>query len=202
VSVFRHTLASQPDHSVTIVAIGGDTNLAGLLRSKPDQTSSLDGRALVARKVNRLVIEDGLFPNDGPPFTNEKLDPPATREIVNGTDWPTPIDWVDGYTGIGTRVGGALCGTVPPHNAMRIVYEAEFGCGPPGDGDWDGPTLLYAVMGADGMFSALGQGGAASINAAGGLSWRSDPQRPHDHYIHVKDQVTLNARINALLVAR
>jgi hypothetical protein len=202
VSVFRRTLASQPNHSVTIVAIGGDTNLAALLRSKPDQNSVLGGRALIARKVMRLVIEDGLFPNGAPPLTNEHLDPAATREIVSGTDWPTPIDWVDGYAGIETRVGGALCTTVPPNNPMRIVYEAEFGCAPPGDGDWDGPTLLYAVMGADGMFSELGQGGAAYINAAGGLSWRTDPHRPHDHYIHVSDQGALNARIDSLLAAR
>jgi hypothetical protein len=199
VPLFRTLLANQPDHSVTIVAIGAYTNLAGLLRSKAGQGSSLNGRALVAKKVKRLVIEDGLFPLGAPPLTNQKLDTASAREVVSGTNWPTPIAWVDGYTGIQTKVGGGLCTSVPPTNPMRIVYESRFGCGPPGDGDWDGPTLLYAVGGGQRMFSELGRGGAAFVNDQGGLSWRPDPARPHDVYVRVADQQALNQRIDALL---
>ena len=39
VGLYRHLLASQPNHSVTIVAIGAYTNLAGLLRSSSGQGS-------------------------------------------------------------------------------------------------------------------------------------------------------------------
>jgi hypothetical protein len=201
-SLYRRLLAEQPDHSVTIVAIGAYTNLAGLLRSKPGPGSSLDGRALVAMKVKRLVIEDGLFPGGAPPLTNQKLDTASAQEVVTGTDWPTAIAWVDGFTGIETKVGGSLCTTVPPNNPMRIVYESKFGCGPPGDGDWDGPTLLFAIGGTQGLFSELGRGGAAFINTEGGLSWRIDPNRPYDFYVHVVDQQALNQRINSLIAAK
>jgi len=202
VALYRQLLAGQPDHSVTIVAIGAYTNLAGLLRSKADHHSSLNGRAMIRAKVKRLVIEDGLFPNGAPPLTNQKLDLASAREVVNGTGWPTPIAWVDGYTGIQTKVGGTLCTTVPSSNPMRIVYMSRFGCGPPGDGDWDGPTLLYAVSGKQQFFTELGQGGAAFLNAAGGLSWRTDPGRPHDVYVHVANQQALKKRIDELLGAR
>jgi pyrimidine-specific ribonucleoside hydrolase len=202
VALYRRLLASQPDHSVTIVAIGAYTNLAGLLRSRADKYSSLGGRALIRTKVKRLVIEDGLFPGGAPALTNQMLDPASARAVVNGTDWPTPIAWVDGFDGIGTRVGGALCTTVPANNPMRIVYESKFGCGPPGDGDWDGPTVLYAIEGKQNLFSELGQGGAAYINTQGGLSWHTDPARPHDLYVHVVDQQALNQRINALIGAK
>ncbi len=202
VALYRRLLANQPDHSVTVVAIGAYTNLAGLLRSKSDQNSPLDGRALIGAKVKRLVVEDGLFPNGAPALTNQKLDPSSARAVVNGTDWPTPIAWVDGFDGIQTKVGGALCSTVPADNPMRIVYESRFGCGPPGDGDWDGPTLLYAIGGRQGLFSELGRGGAAYINSQGGLSWRTDPARPHDLYVHVADQSALNQRIDALIGAK
>jgi len=202
VTLYRRLLAKQPDHSVTIVAIGAYTNLAGLLRSKPDQHSSLSGRALIRAKVKRIVIEDGLFPNGAPALTNQKLDLASTRVVVNGTDWPTPIAWVDGFDGVQTKVGGALCTTVSSKNPMRIVYESRFGCGPPGDGDWDGPTLLYAIWGKQKLFSELGQGGAAYVNSQGGLSWRTDSARPHDLYVHVADQHALNQRINALIGAK
>jgi hypothetical protein len=199
VDLYRRLLAAQPDHSVTVVAIGGDTNLAGLLVSGPGQGSSLRGRALVASKVKRLVIEDGLFPAGGPPFTNELLDPAATRAVVASAGWPTTIAWVDGYTGINTKVGGTLCTSVPPTNPMRIVYAKLFKCGPPGDGDWDGPTMLYAAEGALGIFSELGQGGAAVINGQGGLSWGSGVDHPQEIYVHVANQVALNVRINLLI---
>ena len=199
VHLYRRLLAAQPDHSVTVVAIGGDTNLAGLLASGPGQGSSLRGRALVSAKVKRLVIEDGLFPMGGPPFTNERLDIAATRAIVASSGWPTAIAWVDGYTGINTKVGGTLCTSVPPRNPMRIVYTKLFNCGPPGDGDWDGPTMLYAVDGASGIFSVMGQGGAAVIDSQGGLSWGSGVGHPPEVYVHVANQVALNAKINSLI---
>jgi Inosine-uridine preferring nucleoside hydrolase len=197
--LYRHLLAVQPDHSVTIVAIGGDTNLAGLLRSRPGQGSSLPGRALVKAKVSKLVIEDGLFPSGGPPFTNERLDIAATHQLVGSQGWPTPIAWVDGLTGINTKVGGNLCTSVSPKNPMRIVYTTLFGCGPPGDGDWDGPTLLYAVGDTPGSFSELGQGGAAVINSQGGLTWGSGLDHPQEVYVHVANQAELNDRIDSLL---
>jgi hypothetical protein len=201
VSLYRHLLANQPDHSVTIVALGAYTNLAGLLGSKHGQGSSLGGRALVAAKVRRLVVEDGLFPGGAPvPFTNTKYDVASARVVVN--DWPTPIAWVDGSTGVYTKVGGMLCSTTPADNPMHIVYEALFGCGAPGDGDWDGPTMLYAIGGRQGVFSALGQGGAAVMNTQGGLSWGPGPHGAHELYVHVIDQPTLNQRIDELLAAR
>jgi hypothetical protein len=199
VSLYRRLLGSQPDHSVTIVSLGGYSNLAGLLASKPGQGSSLDGRALVAAKVKQLVIEDGLFPNGGPAFTNFKIDAASARAVIGGAGWPTPIAWVDGFTGIATKVGGSLCTTTPSNNPMRIVYETLFGCGPPKDGDWDGPTMLYAISAAQGIFSELGRGGAAVLDAQGGLGWKVHAARSDEIYVHVLDQQQLNTRIDAFL---
>ena len=200
-ALYRRILARQPDHSVTIVAIGSYANLASLLKSTPGEGSKLDGRKLISAKVKKTVIEDGIFPNTGASaLTNQALDLPAASEVLNG-DWPTPMAWVDGTTGVATKVGGTLCRSVAAKNPMRIVYEAEFGCGPPGDGDWDGPTLLYALQGPGDQFTELGQGGSAYINSKGGLSWRPDAARPHDVYVHVADQASLNHEIDSLLEA-
>src|SRR4029077_977495 len=130
VALYRRLLAPQPDHSVTIVSLGAYTNLAGLL-------GTAAGRALITKKVKRLVIMDGVFPAGYGPVTNQKLDLAAARVVVaggqGGGPWPTPISWVDGLDGIATRVGGTLCAKAPKKNPMRVVYEDLFGCGPVGD---------------------------------------------------------------------
>jgi hypothetical protein len=191
VTLYRRLLQRERDRSVTIVSLGGYTNLAELLRSS---------RPLIAAKVKRLVIMDGLFPNGAPAVTNQKIDLSAATAVVSG-DWPTPVAWVDGFGGINTKVGGTLCARAQPDHPMRIVYEALFRCEAPGDGNWDGPALLYAVGDIPHVFTELGQGGAAVINAQGGLSWRSPSARRDDVYVHVLDQQTLNRRIDELLVA-
>ena len=142
---------------------------------------------------------DGLFPVDGmPAFTNQKIDLAAATAVVGG-DWPVPIAWVDGSTGVATKVGTTLCTGTEPDHPMRIVYESLFACGPPTDGDWDAPTLLYAVGDVPDAFSEAGQGGAAVINPEGGLAWDDGSTRPDDLYVHVTDQAALNARIDQLL---
>jgi hypothetical protein len=168
------------------------------LASKRGHGSSLDGRALVATKVKRLVQMDGIFPGGGPAFTNQKIDLEAANAVVGGEGWPTPIAWVDGLGGIQTKVGGSLCTEAATH-PMRVVYEVLFACGPPGDGNWDAPTLLYAIGDLPGVFSEEGHGGAAVINPQGGLSWEIPSPRPADLYVHVVDQSTLNQRIDDLL---
>ena len=153
------------------------------------------------KKVDRLVIMDGVFPGSGAPaFTNQKIDLAAATAVVSG-DWPTPIAWVDGLGGIQTKVGATLCTAAEAEHPMRIIYDALFQCGPPGDGNWDAPTLLYAIGDLPGVFSEEGQGGAAVINEAGGLTWATPSDRQGDLYVHVLDQAALNARIDELLLA-
>ena len=202
VALYRRLLAKAPDHSVTIVSLGGYTNLAGLLASTPDRHSSRDGRTLITTKAKKLVIMDGLFPGGAPALTNQKIDLAAASAVVGGEGWPTPIAWVDGFGGISTKVGGTLCAAAAPHHPMRVVYEALFGCKPPGDGNWDAPALLYALGDGERVFTELGQGGAAVINKQGGLAWQTPSPRTRDVYVHVADQAALNSRIEQLLVAR
>jgi len=196
VEVLRRALRDRPDDSVTIVGIGAYTNLARLLQHDRD---------LVAAKVDRLVVMDGLFPAGGTALTNQELDADAAAIVVGEPGWPTPIAWVDGFVGIDTRVGSSLAEAVGPSHPMRIAYEALFGNGPPTDGNWDAPAVLYAAFGAGSWFTELGRGGAARLNEAGGLVWRvDDPYRHDDCYVHLADgaQDALNARIDELLVSR
>ncbi len=62
VKLYRKILATQPDHSVTIVTVGFLTNLSNLLNTKADAYSSLSGNELVKKKVKLLVCMAGKFP--------------------------------------------------------------------------------------------------------------------------------------------
>ncbi len=61
--LYRILLASQPDHSVSIVSVGFVTCLAQLLESQGDSYSPLSGVELVRRKVKCAYLMGGVFGN-------------------------------------------------------------------------------------------------------------------------------------------
>ena len=96
VSLLRKTLAAQPDGSVVMVQVGFSTNLARLLRSKPDAVSPLNGMELVKHKVRLLSVMAGkyngadgkLLAHPDPEF-NIVMDVPSAQFLF--ANWPTPI---------------------------------------------------------------------------------------------------------------
>ena len=99
VRVLRKTLAAEEDGSVVIAQVGFSTNLANLLRSKPDDHSPLAGKQLVEKKVRLLSIMAGAFRqivgDSGHLYTHKEYnvhkDVPSAQKLV--ADWPTPIVW-------------------------------------------------------------------------------------------------------------
>jgi hypothetical protein len=199
VALYRELLADQPDKSVTIISVGGYTNIAGLLASEPDDNSKLDGRALIKKKVKRLVQMDGLLPGGIFPVTNQEIDLEAATAVVEG-NWPTPIAWVDGVIGVRTRVGRELCTDTPDDHPMHVMFDILFQCGILRDGNWDAPTFLYAIGDISKAFDELGAGGAVVLNDKGGLKWAQKSKR-NDLYVHPKNQDRINERIDELLAA-
>jgi inosine-uridine nucleoside N-ribohydrolase len=121
-TVYRQTLAAQPDGSVTIITIGFLTNLAELLASGPDAHSPLSGADLVRQKVKELVTMGGKFPR-GPEF-NLALDPEATVQVIN--EWPTPILFSGWEIGETIKSGGRVQREGAPDNPVRQSYAYYF----------------------------------------------------------------------------
>ena len=87
VEVYRKVLAGQKNRSVTIITVGFVSNLADLLRSKPDKFSPLTGPQLVKQKIKNWVAMAGGFP-EGNEF-NVNQDTTASYYLFR--NWPTPI---------------------------------------------------------------------------------------------------------------
>jgi inosine-uridine nucleoside N-ribohydrolase len=101
VSVYRKTLAAQPDNSVTILTVGFLSNVSELLDSQPDEHSKLSGVDLVKKKVKNLVAMAGRFPEgkESNAFLHTKA------SINTFTRWPKPILFSGWEIGINIYTG-------------------------------------------------------------------------------------------------
>ena len=147
VTLYRKILSEQPDTSVTIITVGFLTNLAGLLKSNPDNYSLLDGRQLVEKKVKRLVSMAGSFPK-GREF-NIFMDSTSSQFVTDM--WPTRI-FFSGFE-IGVKIH---CGLPLIHNPniqnspvkdvfrISIPQAAEDSLG---RCSWDETAVLVAIKG-------------------------------------------------------
>ena len=157
VALYRRVLATQPDSSVAISSIGIHTNLAGLLKSAPDQHSPLDGKALVARKVSLLAVMGGRYPSGtgcnlggGTSNAHNHLVSSAASSYV-AANWPTKIIWSGVEVGLKVQSGGAgfqRCAVATDANPVRAAMVSYEGGANKGRFSWDPLTTLVAVRGA------------------------------------------------------
>jgi inosine-uridine nucleoside N-ribohydrolase len=148
VALYRKILTSHPDESVTIVTVGFTTNIANLLKSKPDDISPLDGIALVKKKVQKLVSMAGAFPS-GKEF-NIKEDAAASKYSFG--NWPTPVyftGWEIGaklFSGLPLISSSILNSPVKEVFAISIPKSREDS---KGRKSWDQTAVLMAVRGIE-----------------------------------------------------
>ncbi|MEV1332202.1 nucleoside hydrolase [Micromonospora costi] len=169
VDLYRKLLAKQPDHSVVIAVVGGQTNLAQLLASAPDRHSRLSGEQLVARKVHHVVAMGAQFPTG---FEwNIRLDPAAAATVAER--WPTPVIYSGFEVGDSIYTGRQLFFETPPSNPVRAAYELYVGFGNNRE-SWDITAVYYAVLGGRGMFQ-LSEPGTVTFAPDGSNTWTPTP---------------------------
>ena len=147
VKLYRKILASQPDHSVTIVTVGFLTNLGNLLNTSADEYSSYSGRELIRRKVKQLVSMAGRFP-EGREF-NVFKDADASKTVFE--NWPTPVLFSGFEIGMKIFTGLPLTQNKSIHNdPVKDVFSI---CIPMSKEDsagrksWDETAVLVAIEG-------------------------------------------------------
>jgi inosine-uridine nucleoside N-ribohydrolase len=180
VTLYRKILNEQSDNSVTIVTVGFLTNLNDLLRSQPDDISSLNGKELVGKKVKRLVSMAGRFPA-GREF-NVFMDSTASKYVFE--NWPGEIIFTGFETGWEIRTGLRLINSDITNSPVKDVFRISI---PQSEEDrygrmsWDETAVLIAVYGTEGFFET--KKGTIIINIDGSNSWEDNPDGKHLYVI-------------------
>ena len=195
--VYRKSLASQPDRSVTIITVGFLTNLADLLQSAPDKYSTLTGKALVKKKIRQLVCMAGSFPAGNE--WNVRMDAAASKIVFD--NWETPILFSGVEIGFTIRTGWPLISNDNLKDSpVKDVYRLSIPLSlqdSAGRMSWDQTAVLIAVKGYKPWWNI--QSGKIKVAEDGSNTWENGDSH-HSYLIESQSPIIIRDRINALMM--
>jgi pyrimidine-specific ribonucleoside hydrolase len=197
IEIYRKTLASQPDGSVTIITVGFLTNLADLLQSPPDKYSKLIGKDLVRKKVKQLVCMAGNFPAGNE--WNVKMDAAASTIVFD--NWETPILFSGVEIGFTIKTGLPLISNDGIKDSpAKDVYRISIPLSPQdsaGRMSWDQTAVLIAVKGYKPWWNI--QKGTIKVAKDGSNAWENGDSL-HSYLIESQSPILIRDRINELMM--
>lgn len=167
VGVYREILAGAEDGGVTICAIGTLTALTQLLESPVDGFSPLGGRALVERKVGKLVAMATAQPDTGVERFNWKMDLPAAAKVIG--EWPTPL--AVSWHGDEVKTGRQMMAGCPADHPLAVSYRQFLGTTEADRPSWDQLAVLCATGQAEGLYEESGRRSLALEEETGRYVW-------------------------------
>ncbi len=199
-ALYRRILAAQPDHSVTLVAVGPATNIRRLLESKPDTHSPLSGIELVRQKVKLYAAGgngDGGLPK-GRCGWNYRMDIPAAKRELELLPDTLPTVFAGG-SGNKLKIGSCYK-DAPVNHIIRRSYEAYFR----GKSDLDRPTwdqlrVLYAARPSARDLFDLSASGDIQVGDPDRIAWTETPAR-NRAYAYVKDLDATRKTLTVLMM--
>src|SRR6187455_630012 len=197
IEVYRKSLASQPNGSVTIITVGFLTNLADLLQSTPDRYSKLNGKEIVKKKVKQLVCMAGSFPA-GNEF-NVRMDAAASKNVFE--NWETPILFSGVEIGMKIKTGLPLVNDRSIRNSpVKDVFRISIPMSPQdsaGRMSWDETAVLIAVKGYKPWWNI--QTGKIKVAEDGSNTWENGSSL-HSYLIESQSPILISDRINKLIM--
>ena len=178
--LLRKLLANQPDGSVTIVAVGFSTNMAQMLASKADEYSALDGKTLMAQKVDKVVIMAGNFHERKKEYNVYKDHFAAVRFFA---ECPVPMYFSDFALGKSTlypyqTVENGFKYTENHPLVVSFNYYAQMPYNRP---LWDPTAVLFAAEGHKG-YATLSKRGYVTVDQADITDFTVDKQSNRRYY--------------------
>ena len=215
-SLYRRILAGQPDNSVVVITIGQLRNIQAVLRSSADGISPLNGRDLFNRKVRRLHIMGGRYPNSGSPGeANFAQSGTGTAQyVIENVRKPIIFNGFEiGNRGAGYSTGSRL-DRLPLSNPVAGGYHYFFEIDPPNyvNGGrpynaiqdwsiWDQIAILHAIR-EDSTYFGMVSRGFNDVSSRGVNVWRPSPDLSHSYLVRRMDPQTLADSIVEPLMMR
>jgi inosine-uridine nucleoside N-ribohydrolase len=194
VDLYREILANHNDKSITIVTVGPLANIKDLLMSKPDQHSSLNGKELIEKKVEKFVIMGGHFPSGEWEWNFNGDMPGVTRYVLENLTIPIVFSGFE----LGVQVGtGPRFHELDPGHPLYIGYMhfSEHASWMkdryvPGkitaNASYDQTAVLYAVRGGEGIYWDKVENGLCVADDEGGNKWVESNKSTHHAYLVLK----------------
>lgn len=176
--LYRKLLSNQPDRSVKICAIGFMSTIVQLLKSGPDEYSTLTGQELVEKKVKGLYVMGGKFgeiDNTKPGYNfGHKEALQFSKELFEL--WPKSTNIYFSPSLVGDDVDYApelVLSDISwtDRHPIKQVY-MNFNCNT-GQRMWDALTAIQTLMG-DNLF-VLSRKGTVTITDDGQMPFSPDP---------------------------
>jgi hypothetical protein len=155
--------------------------LSGLLNSKADEYSKLDGRELARTKVAELAIMGGKYPK-GRSWNFWGSKPSLAAHVLD--TWDGLITFLGDDVGKHVLAGGPLMASDLKDDPIRMAY-IYYGFGEPLP-SWDPLCILYVANGLGRMFEVAEGRGYNKINANGSNEWVFDGTLKGRQYLKLK----------------
>ena len=175
VDLYRELLASQPDQSVVIITVGPLTNLFHLMKSTGDRHTSLDGMALIKKKVKHFIMAGGKLPYGA--SYNFRLSPEKSEYVIN--NWPTEHWVVPNELGDNVLTGPEMLTKIPAESPIHVAYSLYKKVHPTWQfrPSWDQMAVYIAARRNDPLFKIDSVG---SVSAKGEyIKWSAEPNKNH-----------------------
>ena len=194
VALYRELLAAADPNSITIITVGPLANIQNLLRSGPDEVSTLTGADLVEAKVDQLIIMGGQFPDGitahGPEWNFDGNMDGVTQEVLATLTRPVIFS---GYeVGEALKYGSEL-NRHPADTPLYAGYKYFSEHAPwmkqnyqgaiLDNASFDQTAVLFAVEGENQKHWTLSEPGVLTVDEDGVGTWTSDPNGNHRYMI-------------------
>ena len=173
IKLYRRILEESPDGSVAIVTVGHLSALMGLLRSQPDEISSLSGPELIRRKAVIWICMGGRYPS-GKEANFYRPDPYSTRYCID--HWQKEVVLFGWELGNQVITGGEKLKEMI--NRDHPVYRAyELYNNFAGRASWDQLALLELTRHSGDLFKYVR--GFVRVATDGSNTWDNDSSGNH-----------------------
>lgn len=196
--LYHSILSSATNKSITIISIGFLSNLAALLSGAGANHNGQEILNLVEARVAELVVMGGQYP-DGWEYNFGGVDKTSTKMVIDSWPKTVPITYSGVELGQGVISGGDLQQCAPSDSPILAAYEWYVGRCSTLRESWDPLSVLYGILGLQGLpslgisspFAYANDHGYNSFDfESGSNSWVNDSSIRNQHWLKLADGVT------------